>query len=188
MTPLVYGKASEAFFRGVHPDVVAVARLSLKLSSATEERLDWSIVDGLRTPAQQAKLVELGKSHNPLSPHLAQPPLMLGEALDFRIWLGKGVNPFPLKGDSPAVVREKLSRHERVAALWFQAADELDVPWQWGNDWDADGIPTGRDPDEKGMLQDMVHMQKASKRREAQARARRLERIALRASGVPVVS
>jgi len=187
MTPLVYGRASEAFFRGVHPRVVAVARRALELSSATVERLDWSIVDGLRTVEQQAKLVELGKSHNPLSPHLLQPS-GFGEALDFRIWLGKGVSPFPLKGDSPAIVREKLSRHERVAALWFQAADELDVPWQWGNDWDADGIPTGRDPDEKGMLQDMVHMQMASKRREAQARARRLERIALRASGVPVVS
>lgn len=187
LPPLVYGRTSEAWFAGVDPLLVKVARLALELSSATPERLDWSIVDGLRDPAKQARLLELGLSKAKKSAHEKQPS-GFGEALDYRIWLGSGVNPFPLTGDSPAVVREKLARHERVAALWFRAADKLGFPLQWGNDWDVDGVPTGRDPDEKGYLQDMVHLQKAPPHRIEQALARGKERIALRALGKEVIS
>lgn len=184
---LTYGKSSERYLAGVHPGLVAVARRALELSSQSESPIDWSIVDGLRTNAQQSALFNSGASRTLKSAHLPAED-GLSRAIDFRIWLGQNVNPFPLKSDSPEVVREKLKRHEDVAMYFFQAADELVYPLQWGNDWDLDGIPTGRDPDEKGMLQDMVHLQQAPQHRIEQAWARMHERKALRARGVRVVS
>jgi peptidoglycan L-alanyl-D-glutamate endopeptidase CwlK len=184
---LTYGKSSEKKLVGVHPSVVWVCRRALVLSSESPNPIDWSIVDGVRTPAQQQALFNSGASRTLQSAHLAGPD-GLGRAIDFRIWLGQGVNPFPLKTDTPEVVREKLKRHEDVAAFFFQAADEGAIPWQWGNDWDVDGVPTGRDPDEKGMLQDMVHLQLAPQHRVAQAMARMHARIEARARGERVVS
>lgn len=184
--PYVYGNASERFLVGVLPELVTVSRVAL-VKSWEAQGPDWSIVDGVRVPSQQALLVDLGKSHTPKSAHLMQPS-GYGEALDIRVYLGRGLNPFPLKGDSREVVREKLARFEQVARFWFEAADELGFPLQWGNDWDGDGIPTGRDPDEKGFLQDMVHFQKAPLHRIKAAIARIEVRKAARAAGVSIIS
>jgi hypothetical protein len=185
-SPYRYGAASLSKFNRVLPTLVAVANLALNLSWQAGGP-DWSIVDGVRTIDQQANLVQGGASHTPKSAHLIQPS-GFGEALDVRVYLGPGINPFPLRHDSAAVVREKLARFEQVARFWFEAADELGFPLQWGNDWDVDGIPTGRDPDEKGYLQDMVHFQNAPPHRIKQAIARAAARRALRDQGQLVIS
>jgi peptidoglycan LD-endopeptidase CwlK len=184
---LTYGKSSEKKLLGVHPGLAAVARRALELSSLSASPIDWSIVDGLRTPAQQQALLNSGASRTLKTAHLPAED-GLGRALDYRIWLGQGVNPFPLKTDAPETVRKKLERHAAVIAFWFEAADELAYPLQSGNDWDIDGVPTGLDPDEKGQLQDMVHLQQAPPHRVAQAVARMHQRIAARARGERVIS
>lgn len=159
----------------VIPELAAVADLALIISP-----YDMSLVYGYRTPAEQAALVAAGKSHNPNSAHLFR------LALDFQP-AGFG-DPFPRKGDSAAVIREKLERFEVCVAAWFEAADRLEFPLQWGNDWDCDGIPTGRDPDEKGWLQDLVHLQKAPPHRVKAALARAEIRKAARLRGEFIVS
>jgi peptidoglycan LD-endopeptidase CwlK len=184
---LVYGRSSEAKLVGVHPSLVKVCRRALQISSESADPVDWSIVDGLRTQAQQLALFNAGASRTLNSAHLPAED-GLGRAIDFRIWLGQNVNPYPLKSDPPEVVRAKLARHELVATYFFEAADELVFPLQWGNDWDIDGIPTGRDPDEKGQLQDMVHLQMAPQHRRDQAMARMQVRKDKRAHGEKVIS
>jgi len=169
------GKASEAQLIGVDPDLVQVVRRFFKVST-----IDASVISGRRTSQYQAALVQAGASRTLKSAHL------YGLAVDMHPYLGPGVDPYPRKADSPALVREKLSRFVEMAQWVIFAADELDFPIQWGNDWDLDGIPTGRDPDEKGWLQDLVHFQKA--RNVAAAEARRLVRIAARERGEVVVS
>lgn len=184
--PYSYGPASERMTQGVLPGLVMVFRRGLVLSYEGGGP-DWSIVDGVRTDAKQAALVGTGASHTKKSAHLIQLS-GFGEAMDLRIYLGPNMNPFPLKGDAPDVVRAKLFRFEEAARFLFEAADELVFPLQWGNDWDVDGIPTGRDPDEKGFLQDMVHFQKAPPHRVKAALARIEVRKAARLRGERVVS
>lgn len=169
------GRSSEAQLVGVDPDLVQVVRRFFEVST-----IDASVISGLRTAKQQAALVKAGASQTLKSAHL------YGLAVDMQPYLGPGVDPYPRKGDSPALVREKLSRFVEMAQWMIFAADELDFPIQWGNDWDLDGIPTGRDPDEKGWIQDLVHFQRA--RNIAAAEARRLARIAARERGEVVVS
>lgn len=182
----LYGKASETWFEGVDPGLVSVARRALVISAASKIPIDWSIVDGVRTPERQAILFKQGHSRTLNSAHIPWAD-GLGHALDFKPWIG-GADPFPRKGDPPAIVRLKLERFEQIAAYFFEAADELFYPLQWGNDWDLDGIPTGRDPNEKGFLQDMVHVQTAPAHRLTQAIAARERRIAARARGEAVIS
>ena len=181
-----YGKGSEAWFVGMLPELVLVFRRGLVISYERGGP-DWSIVDGLRSKAYLAELIKIGKSHNPNSAHLLQPS-GFAEAGDIRIYEGPGINPFPLKGDSPEVVRHKLGRFEEAASCICEAADELVFPYQWGNDWDVDGIPTGKDPDEKGFLQDLVHHQKAPPHRVKAALARREVRMAARARGERIIT
>lgn len=181
-----YGRASESWFDGVDPGLVLVCRRALVISGESSTPIDWSIVDGVRTPERQAILVKQKASHTLKSAHLVWAD-GLGHAIDIRPWL-KGANPFPLPGDPLAVVRLKLARFDTIASFFFEAADELVYPLQWGNDWDLDGIPTGRDPNEKGFLQDMVHFQTAPAHRLDQAMKERVRRIEARSRGEIVIS
>ena len=171
------GAGSELRLRGVHESLVRVVHRAIRITAQ-----DFSVVYGVRSQSEQAHLVALGASKNPNSAHL------YGRAVDLVPYLGPGVDPYPRKGETPAQQREKLARFEAVARAMFEAADELHVPLQWGNDWDCDGIPTTRDPDEKGWLPDMPHFQLPPAHREDEARARAVERAALRQAGREVIS
>lgn len=70
-----FGKASEAELIGVDNRLVQVARLALSLSSQ-----DFGVFDGLRTVAEQRKLVNRGMSKTMNSKHLE------GLALDLVPW------------------------------------------------------------------------------------------------------
>jgi len=171
------GSSSRAKLKGVHGDLGRIVLRAIELTP-----VDFSVIYGVRSPAEQAHLVAIGASRTLDSAHLH------GLAVDLQPYLGPGVDPYPRKSDSREAVRAKLERFEAIARAMFQAADELGILLQWGNDWDVDGIPTGRDPDEKGWLQDLVHFQLPPHHRLTAANKRAHERIALRDQGKDVIS
>lgn len=171
------GTSSERHLAGIDQRLASVPRLAIQLCPQ-----DFSVIFGYRSRAEQAILVARGASHAPESAHCYR------KAYDTQPYLGAGVDPYPRRGDSPAVVAQKLARFEVVARSQFEAADQLGIPLQWGNDWDVDGIPTGRDPDEKGWLQDLVHFQEPPAHRIEAARNRAVVRTAARARGELVIA
>jgi len=106
------GKRSLQRLEGLHPDLVRVI----------ERAIDWTLVDftvleGLRTPERQAKLVEAGASKTLNSRHLT------GHAVDLGAWLEDEV-----RWDWPL--------YHGIANAVAQAARELHVPMIWGGCWD----------------------------------------------------
>lgn len=96
---------------GVHPDLVAVVDRALELTN-----VDFTVIDGLRSRAEQQKLVARGASKTMNSRHLT------GHAVD--------IAPF---------VDGKVSWHwpdyYPLAGAIKTAAEELGVPIEWGGDW-----------------------------------------------------
>lgn len=104
----LYNKAA---LTGVHPDLVEIAGLAAKNS-----KFDLWVVEGLRTPERQAKLVKTGKSQTNNSRHLT------GHAIDL----------------APYVAGKLLwdwSYYNELAPIVKAAADELGTPIEWGGDW-----------------------------------------------------
>jgi peptidoglycan L-alanyl-D-glutamate endopeptidase CwlK len=99
----------------VHPDLKAVAIRALKISE-----IDFIIVDGGRTLAEQRNYVRTGKSKTMKSRHLN------GFAFDF-----VAIDPKTGK------VSWALPLMKKVADACKQAAKELKIPGgvEWGGDW-----------------------------------------------------
>jgi hypothetical protein len=96
---------------GVRPELIAVATRALWLSP-----VDFGITEGLRTAARQAQLVQTGASQTQRSRHLT------GHAIDLVAYVG-------------ADVRWDWPLYEIISKAMKQAAEELDVPIEWGGDW-----------------------------------------------------
>jgi peptidoglycan L-alanyl-D-glutamate endopeptidase CwlK len=111
------GARSVAKLRGVHPMLVAVVNRAIEL---TEQ--DFSVVDGLRSAAQQAELVRRGASQTLASRHLAQPDG----------W-GHAVDLVPYHDGAP---RWEWPLIYPVAAAAHKAARQLGVALRWGGVWD----------------------------------------------------
>lgn len=105
-----FSKRSEDSFKGVHPDLVRVARRALELSA-----VDFVVTEGLRTKERQAQLVKSGASQTLNSRHLT------GHAIDVAAWVGGVRWDFPL--------------YSKIATAFKAAAKELGVPIVWGGDW-----------------------------------------------------
>lgn len=97
--------------KGVHPDLVAVVKRAIELTS-----VDFVVTEGLRTLARQKKLVAEGASKTMNSRHLT------GHAVDLAPWLG-------------GTVRWDWPLFYKLADAMKQAAAELKVPLVWGGDW-----------------------------------------------------
>lgn len=110
---------------GVHPKLVAVVRRAIVL---TEQ--DFRVTDGLRTAAEQRKLVAAGVSWTLRSKHLVQRD-GFGHAVDLVPWVdGK------LSWSWPCCYV--------VAAAMSQAAAELGTDVRWGGVWDKSLSECGR--------------------------------------------
>lgn len=162
---------------GLVPELQRVVDLAIKVT-----KQDFKLVSGLRTQAEQINHVASGASKTLNSRHLT------GHAVDIVPYIGPGISPYPLQGESAKVIKAKLSRFEDVAMAMFIAADMLDIPLQWGNDWNFNGVPTVNDPNEKGLIVDMPHFQIPWPYRLEDARRRAAARRAERAAGFTVIS
>ncbi len=148
MTGFKLGTGSRNRLQNVTRELARVVERAIEITE-----VDFSVVYGKRSAAEQAKLVEQGFSNTANSRHLT------GHAVDLVPWLGAGVDPYPRQKTPPGERAQKLRCFELIAKAMFEAADELGVPLQWGNDWNLDGIPTSRDPEERGNIADMPHFQ-----------------------------
>lgn len=111
MSKFVFSKRSENNLLGIHPDLVAVTRRALELST-----VDFTVTEGLRTPARQRQLFDAGASKTLNSRHLT------GHAIDVAPFIGGRI-----RWDWPPF-------HE-IARAFKAAAQELDTPIVWGGDW-----------------------------------------------------
>ena len=96
---------------GVHNDLAGVVQRAIELTP-----LDFGVTQGLRTAEEQEILYASGKSKTKNSRHLT------GHAVDLAVYIGKEVN-----WDMP--------NYEIVADAMFKAADEQNIPIEWGGNW-----------------------------------------------------
>lgn len=110
-----FSKRSEQNLHGVHPDLVAVVRKALALTS-----VDFMVTEGVRTPERQRELVKRGASQTMNSLHLPQAD-GYAHAVDLAAWVGGVRWDWPL--------------YHKIAEAMKLAAAELGIPIEWGGDW-----------------------------------------------------
>ena len=105
------GPRSLMRLKGVHPDLVKVVQQAIKLSS-----VDFTVLEGLRDPLRQKKLVAAGASKTLNSRHLT------GHAVDLGAWVDAQVDwSWPL--------------YAQINAAMQDAAKIQNVPITWGGSW-----------------------------------------------------
>ena len=105
------GARSKMRLQGVHPDLVKVVEQAIRIST-----VDFTVLEGLRDPLRQKKLVESGASQTLNSRHIT------GHAVDLGAWVDDQVDwSWPL--------------YHRIASAMKEAADSLGVKIVWGGDW-----------------------------------------------------
>jgi len=102
---------------GVHPGLVAVVKLAIERTP-----VDFTVVEGARTVAQQREYVAKGASQTMNSYHLPQ--------ADGR---GHAVDLAPLIDG--AIPWDDWSKFKDLADVVKACAAELGVPVEWGGDW-----------------------------------------------------
>lgn len=125
------GAHSEMLLRGVHPDLVKVIRRAIQIT-----KIDFKVLEGVRSVARQRELVKKGASQTMKSRHIH------GFAVD--------IAPF-VEGQ----VRWDWPLYFKLAEAVKQAAKDVGVPIEWGGDWRTfkDGphwqLPARKYPDPK---------------------------------------
>lgn len=114
----IFSERSLAALNGVHPDLVAVTRLAL-----ARTRMDFTVVEGLRTLEKQRENVARGVSQTMNSKHLAQAD-GFGHAVDLYPFYERRVQ-----------VNAPAACFRLIADAMREAADELGVSIIWGGDW-----------------------------------------------------
>jgi peptidoglycan LD-endopeptidase CwlK len=110
--------------QGVHPDLVAVVRRAIQLTVQ-----DFAVHDGIRTPAEQQKLVAAGASQTMDSRHLT------GHAVDLVPYVnGK--------------LRWEWDPIYVIADAVRMAAREKGVTLRWGGAWDVDFTASQDSPED----------------------------------------
>lgn len=106
-----FGERSESRLVGVHPDLVKVVRRALEIS-----KVDFAVLEGVRTNERQAELLRSGASQTMKSRHLT------GHAVDLA----------PVVGNQ---VRWDWPLFYPLAEAMKAAAAEANIPLEWGGDW-----------------------------------------------------
>ena len=105
------GPRSKNRLKGVHDDLVKVVERAIEIST-----VDFTVLEGLRSPERQKALVEAGASQTLNSRHIT------GHAVDLGAWVEDEVSwDWPL--------------YHKIASAMKEAAKELDVAIIWGGDW-----------------------------------------------------
>lgn len=125
------GPQSELLLRGVHPDLIKVIRRAIAIT-----KIDFKVLEGVRSVARQRELVKKGASQTMKSRHIH------GFAVD--------IAPF-VAGQ----IRWDWPLYFQLAATVKQAAKDVGVQVEWGGDWKTfkDGphwqLPARKYPDPK---------------------------------------
>jgi peptidoglycan L-alanyl-D-glutamate endopeptidase CwlK len=105
------GPRSKQRLKGVHPDLVRVVERAIEISV-----VDFTVLEGLRTPERQKILVETGASQTLNSRHIT------GHAVDLGAWIDDEV-----RWDWPL--------YHKIATTMKTAAKELETKIVCGADW-----------------------------------------------------
>jgi len=105
------GPRSKMRLQGVHPDLVKVVERAIEITP-----VDFTVLEGLRSPERQKELVAAGASQSLNSRHIT------GHAVDLGAWVDDQVDwSWPL--------------YYKIARAMKSAALELNVDIEWGGDW-----------------------------------------------------
>ena len=115
-----FGEASLRNLEGVHPTLVVIVKHALKSS-----KVDFSVVEGVRTLERQEKLVRSGKSWTTDSYHIARPVIYYGHPREY----GLAVDIYPWAGGE---TDNNPESYKRVARAMFVASQKLGVRVEWG--------------------------------------------------------
>ena len=110
---------SKGRLQGVHPDLVAVVKEAIRLTTQ-----DFYVLEGLRSRQRQYELVQKGKSQTMESRHLT------GHAVDLA--------PYPYGGDIDGDGIHNGADWDQyfpIADAVIKAAVKLNVPVRWGGNW-----------------------------------------------------
>lgn len=103
---------------GVHPDLVMTVKRAIRITT-----VDFAVIDGLRTVAEQKAAVERGASWTMHSRHLT------GHAVDLAAWV------------DGAIAWEPWELYEAIADAMFKASAEVGTVLVWGGLWkQRDGV------------------------------------------------
>ena len=102
---------------GVHPQLALVVQEAIKITT-----VDFSVVQGVRTLAEQKKLFMLGKSKTMASRHLPHGPNLYSHAVDLCGWVN-------------GTVSWATEDYAPIADAMKSAAYQLGIPLEWGGDW-----------------------------------------------------
>ncbi len=105
-------QTSKDRLQGVHPDLVKLVEQAIRST-----KIDFMVGEGLRSLERQKELVKDNKSHTLKSRHLT------GHAVD--LWL--------LPNNK---ITWEASAYQVLAKTMKQAAEQLEIPLQWGGVWD----------------------------------------------------
>lgn len=124
MSQFSLGQASIKELKGIHPDLATVVKRAIALTAQ-----DFSVHDGMRTIAEQRRLVTSGASQTMDSRHIT------GHAVDLVPYVnGK------LRWEWPPIYV--------VADAVRVAARELGTPLRWGGAWDVDFTASSESPED----------------------------------------
>lgn len=101
---------------GVDPKLVAVVKRAIELT-----KVDFGVIEGLRTVERQRELVDKGASQTMASKHVE------GKAVDLMAYIGSRAS-------------WELNLYDDIADAVKAAAIELDVPVRWGAAWQVADI------------------------------------------------
>ena len=101
---------------GVQPALVAVVKRAIEIT-----KVDFGVIEGLRTEARQRELVNSGASQTMNSRHLT------GHAVDLMAYIGTRAS-------------WELNLYDDIADAMKNAAIELNTPIKWGAAWSVQDI------------------------------------------------
>lgn len=107
----VLSRRSNERLSGVHADLVQIVNLAILCT-----KVDFTVLEGLRSMARQKELFRIGASQTLNSRHLS------GHAVDLGAWVSGGV-----RWDWPL--------YHQISSAMFLAAEELAVELEWGGNW-----------------------------------------------------
>jgi peptidoglycan L-alanyl-D-glutamate endopeptidase CwlK len=108
----IFGDRSNASMIGLHPDMVMLAQMALQLSD-----VDFTVIEGFRSPDRQAELVLAGASQTKMSKHL------IGHAIDVAAYVN-------------GIICWEWPHYPKIASAFQAASRELGIPVIWGACWD----------------------------------------------------
>ena len=123
---MILGAKSLKRLDGVHHDLVSVVKRAIEITNQ-----DFSVLCGVRTPAEQRELYAQGRT----KPGIVVTWTLKSNHFASADGFGHAVDLVPHPVDW-----KTLSKFDAIADAMMTAAKELGVKIRWGADWDMDGL------------------------------------------------